>query len=130
MKAACMGEQLAVQVRDGRTEVCTKTAGRYVNSRLICFGNSSLKAYKTGREFSFQTTGGDVDSRGVFLRYTTLSIRQVLRELRFKVARGKQEFTKLNWDTYLSVMLDMVYKSVCFYQFATAGMLYSRIAAI
>ena len=93
MKAACMGEQLAVQVRDGRTEVCTKTAGRYVNSRLICFGDSSLKAYKTGREFSFQTTGGDVDSRGVFLRYTTLSIRQVLRELRFKVARGKQEFT-------------------------------------
>lgn len=37
---------------------------------------------------------------------------------------------KLNWDTYLSVMLDMVYKSVGFDQFATAGMLYSRIAAI
>ena len=114
MKAACMGEQLAVQVRDGRTEVRTKTAGRYVNGGLVCFGDSSLKACKTGREFSFQTTGGDVDGRGVCLRYATLSIRQVLRELRFEVARGQQEFTVILFELasrasdFVKVRLDLL----------------------
>ena len=74
MEAACMGGHPAIQVRDGRTEVCTKLAGRYADGRLICFGDSRLKVCKTGREFCFQATGGQVDSGGVFLRYAALMV--------------------------------------------------------
>lgn len=79
------GRTSAIQVRDGRTEVCTKLAGRYADGRLICFGDSRLKVCKTGREFCFQATGGQVDSGGVFLRYAALSILQVFCELHFKI---------------------------------------------